>query len=116
MDIENSSQRSSESTLTPERAVRVGQLVVNLPVIIIIGLMATPVFLFGGPVWGIAGAFGGPILGWIWWSFSVPRWREWAKEKGADEELTQALAVRAGLVWPKDSFFEKTEFRRRKKS
>jgi hypothetical protein len=116
MDIENSSQRSSESTLTPERAVRVGQLVVNLPVIIIIGLMAVPVFLFGGPVWGIAGAFGGPILGWTWWSLSVPRWREWAKEKGADEELTQSLAVRRGLVWPKGHFFEKTEFRHRKKN
>ena len=116
MDIENSSQRPSESTLTPERAVLVGQLAVNLPVIIIIVLMAVPVFLFGGPVWGIAGAFGGPILGWIWWSLSVPRWREWAQKKGVDEERTQALAVRAGLVWPKGHYFEKTEFRRRKKS
>jgi hypothetical protein len=107
---------SSDSKLTPERAVRVGQLVVNLPVILIIGPMSIPVFLFGGPVWGIAGLLGGPILGWIWWSFSVPRWREWAMEKGVDEELTQALAVRAGLVWPRGHFFEKTEFRRRNKN
>jgi hypothetical protein len=116
MDIENSSQRSSESTLTPERAVRVGQLVVNLPVIIIIGLGCACPFWFRGPLWGIAGVFGGPILGWIWWSFSVPRWREWAMKKGADEELTQTLAVRRGLVWPRGHFFERTEFRDRKKN
>lgn len=113
--MDTSPERSPKSDLTPERAVRVGQLVVNLPVIVIILLMAVPVFLYGGPLWGIAGVFGGPILGWIWWSFSVPRWRKWAKEKGADEEQTHVLAVRAGLVWPKGHFFEKTEFRRRKK-
>jgi hypothetical protein len=115
MNMESSSQPSSESKLTPERAVRVGLLAVNLPVIMIIVLMSVPVFLYGGLIWGITGVFGGPILGWIWWSFSVPRWREWAKEKGVNEEQTQALAVRAGLVWPKGHFFEKSEFRPRKK-
>jgi hypothetical protein len=116
MDMETSSEHSSESTLTPKSAVRIGQLVGNLPVVIIIGLAGVCALRFGGPIWGLAGVFLSPFLGWIWWSFSAPRWREWAKEKGADEELTSALAVRAGLVWPKGSFFEKTEFRRRNKN
>jgi hypothetical protein len=116
MDMETSSGHSSESTLTPKRPVRIGQLVVNLPVVILIGLAGVCALRFGGPIWGLAGVFLSPFLGWIWWSFSVPRWREWAKEKGADEELTQALAARRGPVWPKGSFFEKTEFRRRKKN
>ena len=114
--METSSNHSSENSLSPERAVRVGQLVVNLPVLLLIGLGCACPFWFPGPIWGIAGVFGGPLVGWIWWSFSVPRWREWAKEKGADEERTQALAVRAGLVWPKGHSFEKTEFCHRKKN
>jgi hypothetical protein len=110
------SERSSESPIAPERAVHLGQLVVNLPVVLIIALAAISAFLLGGLGWGMVGVFLGPILGWIWWSFSVPRWRKWAREKGADEELTQALAVRAGLVWPKRHLFEKTEFRRHNKN
>jgi hypothetical protein len=108
------SEHSSEPSLTPERAVRIGQLVVNLPVVMIIGSVGVCALRFGGPVWGLAGVFLSPFLGWIWWSFSVPRWREWAKEKGADEEVTQTIAVQRGLVWPRGHFFEKTEFRRRK--
>ena len=34
MDMETSFEHSSESTLTPKSAVRIGQLVVNLPVVI----------------------------------------------------------------------------------
>jgi hypothetical protein len=45
----------------------------------------------------------------------VPRWREWVKNQGADELRTQHLAQVTGLVWPKGSFLEKTEFRLRKR-
>jgi hypothetical protein len=111
------------------QAVIRGHLIVTLPVFVIIGLTtgvaAVSISVFTPnnteikmqllhalrlPLGGLAGC----LLGWLWWSASVPRWREWAKSIGADEEQTQRLGQRTLLVWPKGWFFEKTEFRRRK--
>jgi hypothetical protein len=111
---------------TPTEAVLRGHLVVTVPVLTII-LLATLIAyalplstsgpngsgalfwlrIFRVPVGAIAGC----MLGWIWWSASVPRWREWTKASGADEEKTQSLAAKTLLVWPKGTSFEKTEFR-----
>ena len=58
----------------------------------------------------------GFILGWLWWSYSVPRWREWAlKQPGINPDELQKAAEAATLVWPKGHFFEKTEFKTKKK-
>lgn len=59
-----------------------------------------------------SGVILGGVIGWLLWSYIVPRWRQWAKENGADEERTQILAQRTLLVWPRGSLFEKTEIRR----
>jgi len=106
-------------------AILVGQLIVNLPVMLIIlgvygvGIVLLLVlvdkfpslqgwlFLVGILVLIILG----PLVGWVWWSFSVPRWRRWALQNGAPEDKLQKWAVATGLVWPKGSIFEKTEFR-----
>lgn len=106
-------------------AILVGQLVVNLPVILIIlgvfgiGIVLLLVMDARFPAlsgWSFPlGIFGmiiiGPLTGWLWWSFSVPRWRKWALKKGVSEDKLQKWAVATGLVWPKGSIFEKTEFR-----
>jgi hypothetical protein len=57
----------------------------------------------------------GAVLGWPWWSVSVPRWRRWALAKGVDAEQLQKWGVRTGLVWPKGWIPEKTEFPPRKR-
>jgi hypothetical protein len=58
----------------------------------------------------------GFILAWLWWSYSVPRWREWAlKQPGVNPEELQKAAEVVTLVWPKGHFFEKTELKLRKK-
>ena len=58
----------------------------------------------------------GFVLAWLWWSYSVPRWREWAlKQPGVDPNELQKAAEVITLVWPKGHFFEKTEFKLRKK-
>jgi Na+/proline symporter len=63
----------------------------------------------------VSGILLGVVLGWLWWSFSIPRWREWAlKQPGVDPDQLQKAAEIAGLVWPKGHFFEKTEFRFKK--
>ena len=116
MANETQVENSSKSALTPERAVLLGHLVVSLPLVSIIGLGYLLGYLLGGPGWATIGLFLGVIPAWLWWSISVPRWREWAKHRGADEERTQFLGQQSGLVWPKGSIFEKTEFRPRKKT
>jgi hypothetical protein len=118
-----------KSALTAGKAVLRGHAVVTLPVLAIIGLITTLACFLIGSSSGLEdefdllllyaervsiGAVIGAIVGWLWWSITVPRWREWAKANGADEERTQKLAERTLLVWPKGWFFEKTEIHTRK--
>lgn len=54
----------------------------------------------------------GFVLGWLWWSYSIPKWRKWAlKQPSIDPDELQKAAEAVTLVWPKGHFFEKTEFR-----
>jgi hypothetical protein len=94
-------------------AIIIGQLFVNVPVIVIsvgliflgiIGAIFTPILLVVLSILGI-------VLGWAWWSFAVPRWRRWALNRGAPADELQLAGVASGLLWPKGSFFEKTEFK-----
>ena len=100
--------------ITVRKAVLLGHAFVNLPVLLIIGSgivvghLMQPSYGMAAPLVGLAV---GIAAGWLWWSVTVPRWRKWAKRSGVDEEEMQLLAERTGLVWPKGSFFEKTEFR-----
>ena len=55
----------------------------------------------------------GSLLAWVWWSYTVPRWRDWAQRRGANSDQLQKFAFRTGLTWPKGSLFERTEFRRK---
>jgi hypothetical protein len=100
--------------MTAACAVSRGRRLINWPVRIL---------LFSG--FGIAIAFGkesdlvagigmaaGFALAWFWWSYFIPKWRAWALQRGADPDELQALAVSEQLVWPKGSWFERTEFRR----
>jgi hypothetical protein len=108
----------TESRLTPEEAVRRGQLLINGPICFILVIGPVIGALLGSLEVALIGFVTCFILGWLWWSFSVPGWRDWAKRNGADEGRTQMLAQsgRVPLVWPRGHFFEKTEFRRGKKS
>src|SRR6185312_13285268 len=95
------------------QAIQRGQQLVNLPVLAAIVFsfsLAAFVALFS--VWLAALlAAAGFSAGWLWWSYSVPRWRSWAHLRGVNADELQRHAVAAKLVWPKGSFFEKTEFR-----
>jgi len=117
-----------DSALTAAKAVLCGHLV-TLPILVIIGVVTAIVSFLIGPSSGHEGEFAvrllhteripiggftGAIVAWLWWSLSVPLWREWARVHGADEEQTQQLAVGTLLIWPKGWFFEKTEFPVRK--
>ena len=45
---------------------------------------------------GYAAAF---VLGWLWWSFTVTKWRIWAIEHTGDWPGLEPAAIRAGIIW-----------------
>ena len=79
------------------------------------------VIVIGGFIGRLLAGTGGLLLGvligaalaWPCWSFLVPRWRDWVEENGLAPEDVQSLAAGTGLLWPRGSFFERTEFRRK---
>ena len=90
----------------------VGTVAVNGPVLAcLLGIPFGAWFLFGSvPVVAISAVLGF-VLGWTWWSFSVPKWRFWALRRVGDSDRLQDLSVAVGLSWPEGHYFEKTEFR-----
>ena len=101
--------RRNGENITVFEAIVAGQLVVNGPVLIIIVLVtllgAVTIGLELTPIYIIVGS----LLGWVWWSFSVPRWRRWAQRRVESIERLQRYSVLTGITRPKGSIFEKTE-------
>lgn len=103
-----SKSHNSKSVLRVWKAILIGWLVVNIPALIImlgiliIGLTIKP------SLWWLFLIIGS-ILGWTWWSFTVPCWRRWAHRNGTNPDKLQKVAVATGLTWAKGSVFEKTE-------
>jgi hypothetical protein len=108
-------------SISVNKAIIVGTVWVNGPVLPLIVGPALMVFISGAPykgepskavLWGTLFAF---ILGflaaWSWWSYMVPRWRVWAWTHVKNVRELRIRAVQAGVIWPKGHFFEKTEFR-----
>jgi hypothetical protein len=93
--------------MSTSRAILVGHLVVNGPVLLLIAAGAMVGGQLAGRV-GIGVVFGAAAA-WGWWSLAVPRWRAWALARGVDADELQRLGVRTGLVWPKGWIPEKTE-------
>ena len=62
------------------------------------------------PLLGSVIVLAGFVLGWLWWSYSVPRWRRWALGRGADPDELQRMGEEKKLVWPRGHILEKTEF------
>ncbi len=100
--------------ISTRRAVTVGLVVVNGPVL---GLLGGPLFflesVFPEPNWLHAlGAFGlGFVSAWLWWSWTVPKWRLWAYERVGDIDELLEKARQAGIAWSPGHFFESTEIR-----
>ncbi|MBV8757600.1 MAG: hypothetical protein JO257_10005 [Deltaproteobacteria bacterium] len=96
--------------MTASRAVLIGHLRVTLPVVVlcVAGIVV-------GRLCGATrlGGLGGIAVGWLAWSFLVPRWRDWVEDQGLAPDDVYPLALRSYLVWPRGSFIERTEFRRR---
>jgi hypothetical protein len=102
-------------------AINLGLLSVNGPAML---LLLGPLFVFSRLIdrgliareynWvGLPVFLGGFVLGWLWWSLAVPRWRLWAYQRVDDITKLKEQAVKVGLTWPDDSVFTRTEIKSR---
>jgi len=105
--------RFSMKPPSPILAVIRGHLTVTVPVLMTIVLAACIGYLVSGRPGTLLGIVIGAILAWPVWSFLVPQWRDWVESQGLAPEDVQGLAAATGLVWPRGSFVERTEFRRK---
>jgi hypothetical protein len=97
-------------TLSPGKAVLVGSVVVNGPVLLLLFGPAFAATRLGYEDWFLLVLCASFFLGWGWWSFALPRWRLWAYERVASTGEVHVRALASGLVWPRGSFPERTEF------
>jgi hypothetical protein len=104
--------------MSVQKAYWLGQLIVNGGVILtMIGVWVFSFVLVvkaGLSVWIILmGVFAGPLVAWVWWSFSVSRWRYWVRQYLDEDEIEELhqRAVSGQLEWSRGSIFEKTEFK-----
>ncbi len=53
------------------------------------------------------------IITWLFWSFKITKWRIFAYDQLEESDLDEFhyKAVKAKLLWPQGSVFEKTEIR-----
>lgn len=99
-----------DKLMSAGKAVLLGHLFVNVPVLLIVGAFFIVAKIFAPGQWAIITIIGCSV-GWLWWSFSTPRWRRWAMEHGAPPDRMQRLAAMTGLTWPRGWLPEKTEMR-----
>ena len=99
--------------VTPFQAVAYGHLTVTLPVVGIIGLFGFIGWFLNGVGAVFIGVIVGAIIAWPFWSFLMPRWRDWVEDSGLTGADVQRLAVATFLLWPQGSLFERTELKRR---
>jgi hypothetical protein len=100
--------------MTPAQAVRRGHRMVSVPALGVMGISALLGWLLTDKVAGaLLGVVVSVVPAWLWWSYAIPRWRDWLDDVGVAEASVYDLAVKSGLAFPRGFFLEATEFRRR---
>lgn len=102
--------------VTVDKALKRGQLTVNLPVMFIMfGGWAFVAYLGAkqiiNPAFILVGVFLGIIIAYVYWSVMITRWRLWAFENVRNVHELKRRAIRGQLIWPDGSFFKRTEIR-----
>ena len=102
-----------EGRISEAKAIKIGLLVVNGPVLLLMFAPPAVVLLIApnAGVWAVLTFAIGWICAWLWWSVSVPKWRLWAFERVENIAKLKQIAVSAGLTWPDGHFFERTEIK-----
>jgi hypothetical protein len=107
----------TNENITPQKAILRGQLVINVPGMIVMFAVAVGLYQLSShklinPLVFLPGTFLiSPLVAWIYWSFSITHWRIWAFSRVDDPLELKRMAVDGGLIWKDGSFFERTEIR-----
>ncbi len=101
----------TEKMPTPSQAVRRGSALISFPSVLVLctGVYLGVRFMHMGLIGSVLAGY---LVHWLYWSATIPHWRDWVERKGLAPDDVQPLAQKVGLLWPRGSFFEKTEFRR----
>lgn len=98
------------------RALLIGHLIVNVPVLS--SILGTPLLTYYFfslnfiSVWSIPiSVIAGLGLAWIIWSFMITKWRIWAFENVTNVHELKKRAIEEKLIWEDGNWFEKTEIR-----
>lgn len=51
----------------------------------------------------------GPFCGWLYWSYTIVKWKLWAFKNVRNRHELKEKAIRTQLIWPDRSIFNKTE-------
>lgn len=102
--------------ITVDKAIKRGQLLVNLPVMFVMFGTLTLCFYLGikniMPEWiipvGFIFAF---IFAWLCWSILITKWRLWAFQNVRNVHELKKRAIDEKLIWNDGNIFEKTEIR-----
>lgn len=119
-DLQTKKDSEREPSLGVGTAILIGQVIVNLPALILINIVIYLGFLLAilaqstfpelaRYFWWIvlASLFCAFGIAWLWWALMVPRWRKWAIKKGTPPDKLQKWAVLTGLAWAKGSINKK---------
>ena len=98
-----------EKKLSVFKAILLGQLLINLPVTLII-LCCAVLFICLDLNFSL-GLLTGAVLGWLYWSFAIPKWRNWALGRGIDRDQLSKWGRITLLTWKENSLFARTEFK-----
>jgi hypothetical protein len=108
-----------KAKISVKEAIEKGKRFVNLPIpFIMMGVMilgfCTNIFKTS-PVWfAPLSILGGILLGWLYWSFAITKWRIWAFSNVKYICVLEREAIKNQLIWSRGSVFEKTEIRTKK--
>ncbi|MDJ1506073.1 hypothetical protein [Xanthocytophaga agilis] len=103
-------------TITVDEAIAKGHRMVNYPAVgIIVGTIGITCYLGTQAIlpWWVfpLGFILALVLGWLYWSIMITKWRLWAFENVRNVHELKKRAIREKLIWPDGSFYEKTEIR-----
>lgn len=101
-------------TVTVDEAISRGRRMVSYPVMaIMFGIIGVSVFLsiqnIIPALYMVIGIVAGIALAWLYWSFSITKWKVWAFDNVRNVHELQRKAIEAQLIWTEGSFWEKTE-------
>ncbi|MEE9350261.1 MAG: hypothetical protein V3U80_09465 [Flavobacteriaceae bacterium] len=100
--------------ISVKEALLKGQVVVNFPVFLLMfgipGLFYFTNLMSDELLWlKPFSMFLGFVLGWLWWSYAIVKWRLWAFSRVDDFYELEDEAIEAKLIWPEGNWFNKTE-------